>query len=82
LPGFFKYPAEIRRLIYITNAAESLHRMLRKFTKTKTNYPTDDTLKKSIYLSVKEINKKWTGAVRDFGRYYGTVYDVLRRAVQ
>ena len=56
---------------YTTNAVEGFHRMLRKFTKTKTNFPTDDSLKKSIYLSVKEISKKWNNPVRDWGKIIG-----------
>src|SRR5690606_101603 len=46
LTAYFSYPAEIRRLIYTTNTIESYHRQLRKVTKTKTAYPTDDSLKK------------------------------------
>ena len=71
LSTFFKYPAEMRRLIYTTNAVEGFHRMLRKFTKTKTNFPTDDSLKKSIYLSIKEISKKWYQPIRDWGIIIG-----------
>ena len=71
LCGFFKYPEEMRRLIYTTNAVEGFHRMLRKYTKTKTNFPGDDSLKKSIYLSVKEISKKWYNSVRDWGKILG-----------
>jgi len=71
LAGFFKYPDEMRRLIYTTNAVEGFHRMLRKFTKTKTNFPTDDALKKSIYLSVREIGKKWYNPIRDWGIIIG-----------
>jgi putative transposase len=71
LSGFFKYPEEMRRLIYTTNAVEGFHRMLRKFTKTKTNFPTDDSLRKSLYLSVKEIGKKWYNPVRDWGKIIG-----------
>jgi len=71
LSGFFKYPDEMRRLIYTTNAVEGFHRMLRKFTKTKTNFPTDDALKKSIYLSVKEISKKWNQPVQNWGIIIG-----------
>jgi putative transposase len=71
LAGFFKYPDKMRRLIYTTNAVEGFHRMLRKFTKTKTNFPTDDSLRKSIYLSVKEISKKWNQPVRDWGIIIG-----------
>jgi len=69
--GFFRYPEEMRRLIYTTNAVEGFHRMLRKFTKTKTNFPTDDSLRKSIYLSVKEIDKKWSMPVRNWGIIIG-----------
>jgi len=69
--GFFKYPEEMRKLIYTTNAVEGFHRMLRKFTKTKTNYPTDDSLRKSIYLSVGEISKKWDMPVRNWGVIIG-----------
>jgi putative transposase len=68
---FFKYPNEMRRLIYTTNAVEGFHRMLRKYTKTKTNYPTDDSLKKSVYLSVREISKKWSQPVRNWGIIIG-----------
>lgn len=71
IAGFFQYPDELRRLIYTTNAVEGFHRMLRKFTKTKTNYPTDDALRKSIYLSVGEISKKWSMPVRDWGIIIG-----------
>jgi len=71
LSTFFKYPEEMRRLIYTTNAVEGFHRMLRKFTKTKTNFPTDDSLKKSIYLSIKEISKKWNQPVRNWGIIIG-----------
>lgn len=68
---FFKYPEEVRRLIYTTNAVEGFHRMLRKFTKTKVIYPTGDALRKSIYLSVQEISKKWYLPVRDWGIIIG-----------
>ena len=71
LTTYFKYPQEVRRLIYTTNAVEGFHRMLRKFTKTKTIYPTDDAVRKSVYLSIQEISKKWTMPVRDWGMVMG-----------
>ena len=71
LTTYFKYPQEVRRLIYTTNAVEGFHRMLRKFTKTKTIYPTDDSVRKSVYLSIQEISKKWTMPVRDWGMVMG-----------
>jgi len=57
---FFKFPKEIRKIMYTTNIIESLHRQFRKVTKTKTIFPTDLSLEKMLYLSVKNIDKKWT----------------------
>ena len=70
LTNFFEFPNEIRRIIYTTNAVEGYHRMVRKFTKTKSIFPTDDSIRKTIYLSTKEIAKKWTMPVRDWGLAY------------
>ena len=71
LTTYFKYPEEVRRLIYTTNAVEGFHRMLRKFTKTKTIYPSDDAVRKSVFLSIQEIASKWTMPVRDWGTIIG-----------
>lgn len=71
LTTYFKYPQEVRALIYTTNAVEGFHRMLRKFTKTKTIYPTDDAVRKSVYLSIQEISKKWTMPIKDWGCIMG-----------
>ena len=71
LSTYFKYPEEVRRLVYTTNAVEGYHRMLRKFTKNKVIYPSDDSVRKSIYLSVQEISKKWTMPVPNWGRIIG-----------
>ena len=70
LTSFFEFPNEIRRIIYTTNAVEGYHRMVRKFTKAKSIFPTDDSIRKTIYLSTKEIAKKWTMPVRDWGLAY------------
>ena len=70
LTTYFKYDQSIRKLIYTTNHIENFNRQLRKFTKTKTSYPTDDSLLKSIYLSMKEITKKWTGKIPNWGEIY------------
>jgi transposase-like protein len=66
LTAYFKYPYEMRRLIYTTNDIEGYHRQLRKVTKTKTAYPTDESLIKIIYLATIEASKKWTMPVRDW----------------
>jgi putative transposase len=71
LSTYFKYPQEVRTLIYTTNAVEGFHRMLRKYTKTKTVYPTDDSVRKSVYLSIQEISRKWTMPIRDWGHIIG-----------
>jgi putative transposase len=70
LTTFFEYPPEIRHLIYTTNAVEAYHRMVRKFTKSKSIFPTDDSIRKVVYLSVKEIIKKWTMPVQNWGMVY------------
>lgn len=61
---FFKFPDEIRRLIYTTNAVESLHRQFRKVTKAKSVFPSDQSLLKMLFLASREISKKWNLPVR------------------
>ncbi len=70
LTAYFEYPAEIRKIIYTTNAVESYHRMVRKFTKSKSIFPTDDSIRKVIYLSLQEISKKWNRPVHNWGIAY------------
>ena len=70
LTTYFKYDTKIRKLIYTTNPIESLNRQLRKYTKTKSLYPTDEALMKSVYLSLKEVTKKWTGRIPGWGEIY------------
>ncbi len=64
LAAYFKYPYEIRKMIYTTNTIEAYHRQLRKVTKTKTAYPNDEALMKIIYLATLDITKKWTQPLR------------------
>lgn len=66
LTTYFKYPYAMRKIIYTTNIIEGYHRQLRKVTKTKTAYPTDDALRKIIYLATVEAAKKWTMPIRDW----------------
>lgn len=67
LSTYFKYPQEMRILIYTTNAIEGFNRQLRKVTKSKSVFPTDDSLLKMLYLSMIDITKKWTGRRKDWG---------------
>ncbi len=66
LSTYFKYPQEVRRLIYTTNTIEGFNRQLRKVTKAKSVFPTDDSLLKMLYLAMMDITKKWTGRRQDW----------------
>ena len=66
LSTYFKYPLEVRRLIYTTNAIEGFNRQLRKVTKAKSVFPTDDNLFKMLYLAMMDITGKWTGRRQDW----------------
>jgi putative transposase len=63
---FFAYPAEIRKVIYTTNAIESLNMSLRKVTKTRGSFPNDEALFKLYYLALRNIAKNWTMPIRDW----------------
>ena len=64
---FFDYPPEIRKVIYTTNAIESLNMTVRKVIKNKRAFPSDDSMLKLVYLALKNIEKKWTMPIRDWG---------------
>ncbi|HBD65030.1 MAG TPA: IS256 family transposase [Clostridiales bacterium] len=70
LSTYFKYPEEVRRLIYTTNTIEGFNRQLRKVTKSKTVFPNDDSLLKMLYLAMIDITKKWTGRRHDWGKIH------------
>lgn len=70
LSTYFKYPQEVRTLIYTTNAIENFNRQLRKVTKSKSVFPTDDSLLKMLYLAMIDITKKWTGRRKDWGQIH------------
>ena len=66
LATYFKYPGELRRIIYTTNSAESYHRQLRKVTKSKSIFPNDKALLKMLYLATMDATDKWTMRLRDW----------------
>lgn len=68
LSTFFKYPPEIRKIIYTTNMIESYHRQLRKVTKGKSIFPNDEALQKMLYLATMDVLRKWTGRVQNWGQ--------------
>jgi transposase-like protein len=67
LTAFFEFPMEIRKIIYTTNLIENLNGKIRKYTKNKLSYPTDDAVMKSTYLAIREATKKWSLPIRDWG---------------
>lgn len=67
LSTYFKYDPAIRRLIYTTNTIEGFHRQVRKVTKTKGAFPSDMALLKLIYLAYRNIRKKWTAPLQNWG---------------
>ncbi len=66
LSYYFKYPADIRRVIYTTNAVEAVHRQFRKLTKTKGAFPNENSLLKLLYVGMKNASKKWTMPIQNW----------------
>ena len=63
---FFEFPKEIRRLIYTTNTVEGYHRQLRKVTKNKGSFPTEQAVRKLLYLATMDITRKWTAPLQNW----------------
>ena len=66
LSVYFKYPEEIRRVIYTTNSIEAVHRQFRKLTKTKSGFPNENSLLKLLYLGIQNASKKWTMPIQNW----------------
>lgn len=78
LTVFFDFPLEIRRIIYTTNLIENLNGKIRKYTKNKLSFPTDEALKKSVYLAIRQISNKWTQPIQNWGlvlNQFLTIFD-------
>lgn len=67
LSRFFKYPLEIRRIIYTTNTIENLNRGIRKYTKTKVQFVDDNSAQKAVFLAIMNIEKKWNMPIQNWG---------------
>ena len=67
LSTYFAFNEQIRKMIYTTNTLEGINRQIRKFTKTRTVFPTDDSLRKSLYLATEIIMQKWTSPISNWG---------------
>lgn len=82
LTVFFDFPIEIRKIIYTTNLIENLNGKIRKYTKNKMVFSTDDALKKSVYLSLMQITKKWTQPIHNWGVILNQFLAIFEKRVQ
>jgi putative transposase len=67
LSNYFEYPLELRKIIYTTNTIENLNRGIRKYIKTKTQFPNENAASKSIYLSIRNIEEAWINPMPNWG---------------
>jgi len=67
LTHYFDFPLEIRKIIYTTNSIENLNRGIRKYTKTKVQFPDDQAAEKAVYLAIMNIEKAWNRSIKDWG---------------
>lgn len=82
LTVFFEFPLEIRKIIYTTNLIENLNGKIRKYTKNKLSFPTDDAVMKSVYLAVREATKKWSMPIRNWGIVLNQFLTIYKERVQ
>jgi transposase-like protein len=82
LSTFWGYPLEIRKLIYTTNPIESFNRYIRKVTKNRAIFPSEDALIKSVYLGICRLEKKWTGKIRTWGAIYSQLTVLFGERIQ
>ena len=71
LTPMFKFSAEVRKVIYTTNAIESLNSAYRRLNRQRSVFPSASALLKALYLATYEVTKKWTIPLRNWGRVYG-----------
>lgn len=82
LTVFFDFPIEIRKIIYTTNLIENLNGKIRKYTKNKLSFPTDEAVLKSVFLALREATKKWTMPIRNWGIILNQFLTIFENRVQ
>lgn len=73
LTAFFRYPVEIRKVMYTTNIIESVNSKFRKATSARRLFPTDDAILKSLFMAAMELERKWTMPMRDWSKIYSQI---------
>ena len=82
LTVFFDFPLEIRKIIYTTNLIENLNGTIRKYTKNKLSFPTDEAVLKSVFLALREATKKWTMPIHNWGLILNQFLTIFEKRVQ
>lgn len=82
LTVFFEFPLEIRKIIYTTNLIENLNGKIRKYTKNKLSFPTDEAVLKSVYLALREATKKWSLPIQNWGLILNQFLTIFGNRVQ
>lgn len=82
LTVFFDFPVEIRKIIYTTNLIKNLNGKIRKYTKNKLSFPTDEAVLKSVYLALREATKKWTMPIHNWGLILNQFLTIFEKRVQ
>ena len=82
LTVFFEFPLEIRKIIYTTNLVENLNGKIRKYTKNKLSFPSDQAVMKSVYLATREATKKWSMPIRNWGIILNQFLIIFEERVQ
>jgi len=82
LTAFFDFPLEIWHIIYTTNLIENLNGKIRKYTKNKLSFPTDEAVMKSVYLALREASKKWTMPIRNWGMILNQFLTIFENRVR
>jgi transposase-like protein len=82
LTVFFEFPIEIRRIIYTTNLIENLNGKIRKYTKNKLSFPSDQAVMKSVFLATREATKKWNMPIKNWGIVLNQFLIIFEKRVQ
>lgn len=82
LTAFYEFPIEIRKIIYTTNLIENLNGKIRKYTKNKLSFPTDEAVMKSTFLALREATKKWSQPIRNWGIILNQFLTIFEKRVQ
>jgi len=82
LTVFFDFPVEIRTIIYTTNLIENLNGKIRKYTKNRLSFPTDDAVMKSVFLALREATKKWKMPIRNWGVILNQFLAIFENRIQ